>query len=686
MAQTQQDSRSTSTADVSAGIIPDSINPDIQKERDNAMLNKELITQMTYIIDGGKEFTERRRHIESCLFQDPLFSERDRYLRTSAETFDLGVKRSLRMIDFKKTHSITFSEIWDIIYRALSNEQTFGIHDLMFVTFIENQGTEEQKARWLDEARNMRMLGTYAQTELGHGTYIPGLETTATYDPSSQEFIINTPTLTSMKWWPGALGKTSTHAVVLAQLIIGGKNYGPHAFMVQLRSLQDHCVLPGRSVGVIGDKWNYAGTDNGYLRLRNVRIPRADMFMKYFQVSSDGVYTKQGNPKVLYSTMMVVRLKIVQESWQSLARALVTGIRYSAIRKQGPMDRGGPEVSILDYQTQQEKLLPGLATAYAFNAVGKRLQQVFNKVQADISKEHFSSLPELHALCCGLKSFTTGTAVGFIESVRLACGGHGYLLSSGIPYTYSRTAGGCTYEGENTVMMLQVARYLLKSAYSAQNGIVLAESVAYLAVDTSGESWSACTESDVRDTSLLIKAFQHRAHRLVNHVGQRVARLMGEGHSQGTAWNNSTIDLVHAAKAHVEFYTVVTFCDVIKTLSADPTILKILQTLSCFYAVFLMDKNIGDFMQDGYVTSDQAEMVHSQYFALLAHLRPEAVPLVDAFDFTDLTIHSVLGCYDGNAYERLYEHALRDPKNKTEIHETYSKYLKPLLTGQKSKL
>ena len=63
MAQTQQDSRSTSTADVSAGIIPDSINPDIQKERDNAMLNKELITQMTYIIDGGKEFTERRRHI-----------------------------------------------------------------------------------------------------------------------------------------------------------------------------------------------------------------------------------------------------------------------------------------------------------------------------------------------------------------------------------------------------------------------------------------------------------------------------------------------------------------------------------------------------------------------------------------------------------------------------------------------
>ena len=72
----------------------------------------------------------------------------------------------------------------------------------------------------------------------------------------------------------------------------------------------------------------------------------------FLQVSSDGVYTKQGNPKVLYSTMMVVRLKIVQESWQSLARALVTGIRYSAIRKQGPMDRGWVGNRLNKYHTE----------------------------------------------------------------------------------------------------------------------------------------------------------------------------------------------------------------------------------------------------------------------------------------------------------------------------------------------
>lgn len=47
------------------------------------------------------------------------------------------------------------------------------------------------------------MLQWCLQTEMGHGTFLRGLETTATYDPKTQEFVLHSPTITSTKWWPG---------------------------------------------------------------------------------------------------------------------------------------------------------------------------------------------------------------------------------------------------------------------------------------------------------------------------------------------------------------------------------------------------------------------------------------------------------------------------------------------------
>jgi acyl-CoA oxidase len=60
-------------------------------------------------------------------------------------------------------------------------------------------GTPEQQAEWVSRAYNCQIIGAYAQTELGHGTFIRGLETTSTYDPKTKEFVINSPTITAYK-------------------------------------------------------------------------------------------------------------------------------------------------------------------------------------------------------------------------------------------------------------------------------------------------------------------------------------------------------------------------------------------------------------------------------------------------------------------------------------------------------
>ena len=73
----------------------------------------------------------------------------------------------------------------------------------MWIPGLLGQANDEQRAKWLPPSQRLALVGTYAQTELGHGTFVRGLETTATYDPASQQFVIHSPTLSSTKWWPG---------------------------------------------------------------------------------------------------------------------------------------------------------------------------------------------------------------------------------------------------------------------------------------------------------------------------------------------------------------------------------------------------------------------------------------------------------------------------------------------------
>jgi alkylation response protein AidB-like acyl-CoA dehydrogenase len=143
----------------------------------------------------------------------------------------------------------------------------------MFIPTLLSQADAEQQAQFLPDALSLRIVGTYAQTELGHGTYVRGLETTATYDARTEQFILHTPTLSATKWWPGGLGATATHAVVMARLFCGqGVDRGPHAFVVQVRDMETHRAMPGVKVGDIGPKLGFGSVDNGWLELDHVCI------------------------------------------------------------------------------------------------------------------------------------------------------------------------------------------------------------------------------------------------------------------------------------------------------------------------------------------------------------------------------------------------------------------------------
>ncbi|CAB4002270.1 peroxisomal acyl-coenzyme A oxidase 1 isoform X2, partial [Paramuricea clavata] len=562
----------------------------------------------------------------------------------------------------------------------------FGRRRRVAVLNRKNQSTPEQLEKWMPLIKKYKIIGTYAQTEMGHGTFVRGLETTATYNPETETFVMHSPTLTATKWWPGGLAHTSTHAIIMARLITGGKDYGIHAFLVQIRSLEDHSVLPGIKVGSIGPKMSYDVVDNGFLNFNKVHIPRQNMLMKYSQVSRVGEYSrlKRDSEKLTYISMVATRAFIAFNTARELSKACTIAIRYSAVRRQSKLDESKSELQVLDYKTQQYALLPVLATSYAFWFTAFEITKLYFRVQMEINDGNLSNAQELHATSAGIKAFTTQNAATGVETCRFRCGGHGFSMSSGLPTIYGdHVAPSCTYEGDNIVMLLQTARYLVKCCSRLASGQpVTTPTAAYLTAVAKETACVASSPQDFRNPEILVRAYKHRAARLVLAVSRKLQQNTSKGVSPGDARNICSVELVRAAQAHCHQFVVEQFANVIQNESFSATLRPVMEAMFRLYCVHGIVEQAKDFLEDGYMNGEQVNMANDVLMELLDEIRPNAIGLVDAFDYSDYCLNSVLGRYDGNVYEHLMKWAEKFPLNKNEVMPAYEKYLRPLLKGE----
>ncbi|KAI5655741.1 hypothetical protein M9H77_32928 [Catharanthus roseus] len=649
-------------------------------ERNKAQFD---VDAMKIVWAGSRHAFEVSDRISKLVANDPAFAKDERTMMPRKELF----KNTLRKAAYawKKINELRLSEEEASKLRFYVDEPAFtDLHWGMFVPFIKGQGTDEQQQKWLSLAYKMQIIGCYAQTELGHGSNVQGLETTATFDPQTDEFVIHSPTLTSSKWWPGGLGKVSTHAVVFARLITDGKEYGVHGFIVQLRSLEDHQPLPGVTVGDIGMKFGngaYNTMDNGVLRFDHVRIPRDHMLMRFSQVTRDGKYKQSDVPRQLvYGTMVYVRQTIVQDASSALSRAVCIATRYSAVRRQFGSQNGGPETQVIDYKTQQSRLFPLLASAYAFRFAGEWLKWLYTDVTQRLQANDFSTLPEAHACTAGLKSLTTSATADAIEECRKLCGGHGYLCTSGLPELFAVYVPACTYEGDNIVMLLQVARFLMKTVSQLAFGKQLTGTIAYMGrLEHLMECRCSVQKAeDWLNPSAVLEVFEARAARMSVSGAQRLSNFTNpeEGFAELSA------DLVEAAVAHCQLIVVSKFIEKLQQDIPGQGVKEQLKALCGIYYLYLLHKHQGDFLATSCITPKQASLANDLLRTLYSQVRPNAVALVDAFNYTDHYLGSILGCYDGNVYAKLYDAAWKDPLNESVVPDGYQEFIRPLLKRQ----
>ncbi|KAJ6851121.1 peroxisomal acyl-coenzyme A oxidase 1-like [Iris pallida] len=649
----------------------------LAEERGKAAFDVEA---MKVVWAGSRHSLEVSDRMARLVASDPVFQKDTRTMLGRKELFNNTLRKAAHA--WKRINELRLTEEEAQKLRNFVDEPSYvDLHWGMFIPAIKGQGTDEQQNKWLTLAYKMQIIGCYAQTELGHGSNVQGLETTATFDPKSDEFVIHSPTLTSSKWWPGGLGKVSTHAVVYARLITDGQDHGVHGFIVQLRSLDDHSPLPGITVGDIGTKFGngaYNTMDNGVLQFDHVRIPRDQMLMRLSKVTREGKYLHSDVPRQLvYGTMVYVRQTIVADASIALSRAVCIAVRYSAIRRQFGSQDGRPESQVIDYKTQQNRLFPLLASAYAFRFVGEWLKWLYADVMQRLQASDFSTLSEAHACTAGLKSLTTSITADGIEECRKLCGGHGYLCSSGLPELFAVYVPSCTYEGDNVVLLLQVARFLVKTVSRLGSGKKPLGTTAYMG---RVEHLMQC-RSDVRkaedwlNPSAILEAFEARAIRMAVSCAQNI----GKASSPEEGFSELSADLVEAAVAHCQLIIVSKFIEKVQGDVDGQGVKEQLQILCNIYALSLLHKHLGDFLSTSCITPNQGALANDQLRALYSQLRPNAIALVDAFNYTDHYLGSVLGRYDGNVYPHLYEAALKDPLNDSVVPEGYDAHIKPVL-------
>ena len=282
------------------------------------------------------------------------------------------------------------------------------------------------------------------------------METTATYDDKTQEFIVNTPTTLSQKYWITNGAVHANQALVFAQTIVKGKREGVNAFLVPIRDSKLQ-KFPGVEINEMGNKIGLNGVDNAALLFHNVRIPRTNMMNKYADVDEKGTFAcdVKGIQQRFFKVterLLSGRLCIASMTLGGLKRCIYTTLKYSK-QRMGVSPNGKSETPIFEYQLQKNALIPIISRMLGLNMLHNFAKGVFANPKGH---EH-----DLLMICCVDKTLIGWHSDRAIATMRERCGGQGFLGANGFGEAIAASHAAMTAEGDNRVLMVKVVKDML---------------------------------------------------------------------------------------------------------------------------------------------------------------------------------------------------------------------------------
>jgi acyl-CoA oxidase len=548
--------------------------------------------------------------------------------------------------------------------------ETLALGDLSIVTKVGVQfglfggailqlGTKHHHEAYLEDLISGKLLGCFAMTESGHGSNVQALGTTATYDPESKEFVLETPDDRARKDYIGNAAMHAKVAVVFAQLVVAGESHGVHAFVVPLRD-DDGAVLPGIRIEDCGRKIGLNGVDNGRIWFDGVRVPRLDMLDRYAVVTDDGRYFSEiENPDRRFFTMLGTlvqgRVCVGGAGINASKVAITIAVKYGLQRRQFGSPGSGQEELLLDYGMHQRRLFPLLARTYALHFAQERvahdLHAVFNRFGEVEAADDEHDRRALEARAAGTKALGTWHASRTIQECREACGGAGYLSVNRFDALRADTDVFTTFEGDNTILLQLVAKGLLtdyKDSFEDMDQIGMVRFVAGMAVETVLERTNARSilerlrdavpgradsaddvDAGLQDPAYHLEMLTWREEHLLSAVARRLKRGIDKGLDPAEVFSLCQDHVISAAWAHVERIVLEAFLEKLADVE-DGANKEALNLLCDLYALTCIENDRGWFLEHGRLSNARSKAVTRRVNELCRMMRPLAGDLVDA--------------------------------------------------------
>jgi acyl-CoA oxidase len=540
----------------------------------------------------------------------------------------------------------------------------FGVQFGLWGGAVQQLGTQRHHERYLRPTATLELAGCFAMTEAGHGSDVQQLQTTAIYDHASGEFVIDTPDDEAHKEYIGNAACHGRVAAVFAQLIVGEENHGVHCLVVELRDDQGN-VRDGIRIEDCGEKMGLNGVDNGRIWFDAVRVPREALLNRYGDVDTDGVYTSPiGSASRRFFTMLGTlvqgRVCISGASVSAAKSALTIAVRYGLRRRQfGP--EPGHEVPILDYRTHQRRLMPPLAKTYALHFAQAELVDRFDAVmRSDDAPER--ERRELESMAAGMKATASWHAGHTIQACRECCGGAGYMSVNRFAALRADTDIFTTFEGDNTVLMMLLAKGLLTDYaehFGELNPVGTVTFVAGQAVETVIERLFARQIIQVigdfvsrgdDDDDLLAPAdqlalFEWREGHITAAAAQRFKRGLDDGHEPFEVFRAVQDHAVNAARAHMATALLSAFQGAVARCE-DDELRSALKLLCDLFALHDLEADRAFFMEHGRLSGPRCKAITREVNRLCNEARLCAGDLVDAFGIPDEVLSAPIGLAD----------------------------------------